>query len=181
MNAPFRMSTFLDSFSNFLSGLGVFGRDKVLAQQPVLRVMDAGQLTNLYRGDWLSRKIVDIPAFDSTRAWRTWQADKGDVTKLEETERAFALQKKTMEAFVKARLFGGSAMVLGVKGAGEWNEPLDLDKIEKGSLKFIHVVTGGRLPMITTGPRIRDITSPWFGEPSYYQRSNVPTLPGRAG
>lgn len=179
MNAPFtRRASLLDSFSNLIAGLGVWGRDKVLAQRPVLHMLEAEQLTNLYRGDWLARKIVDIPAFDATRAWRTWQADKSDVSKIEEMERSFGLQKKCMEAFVKARLFGGAAMVLGVKGAGDWNEELDIKKVEKGSLKFIHVVTGGRLPMVAAGPRVRDITSPWFGEPSYYQRSNQPPIPG---
>jgi uncharacterized protein len=31
--------------------------------------------------------------------------------------------------------------------------------------------------MLSAGPRVRDITSPWFGEPSYYLRSNIATAP----
>lgn len=170
-----------DSFTNMLAGLGVYGRDKVRSQVPIARFLAANELVDLYRADWLSRKIVEIPAFDSTRAWRHWNADKDDTKKLEDIERQFGLQRKCMEAFVKARLFGGAAIVLGVKGAGDWNEELDLDKVTKGSLKFIHVVTGGRLPMITAGPLTRDITSPWFGEPNYYERSNTPIMPAPGG
>jgi phage-related protein (TIGR01555 family) len=46
--------------------------------------------------------------------------------------------------------------------------------VGKDDLKFIHVVSRYQ---ITAGPVIRDITSPWFGEPSYYQRSNMATPP----
>jgi hypothetical protein len=70
----------------------------------------------LYRSDWLARKIVDTPAFDSTRAWRQWEAEADQIEALEEAERSFGLQRKLLEALTKARLYGGAAMVLGVKG-----------------------------------------------------------------
>jgi hypothetical protein len=163
-----------DSFRNFIAGFNIFGRDKSLHQEPFLQVLNPRQLHDLYRGDWMSRKIVDIPAFDACRAWRQWQAESDQIEKLEEEERKFGLQRKMMFALTRARLYGGACLILGVSGTGDFNEELKLEDVKKGSLKFVHVVERW---MISTGQRIRDVTSPWFGEPNYYMRSNTPILP----
>lgn len=163
-----------DSFRNFLAGFNVFGRDKAHHQEPYLQLLTPRDLANLYRGDWLARKIIDVPAFDACRAWRQWQADTDQIEKLEEEERKFGLQRKLMFALTRARLYGGAAIILGVSGTGDFNEELKLEDVKKDSLKFVHVVERW---MIATGPRVLDITSPWYGEPTYYQRSNIPIVP----
>jgi phage-related protein (TIGR01555 family) len=145
-------------------------RDKAASQIFTLDILSQMELEKAYRGDWLARKIVDIPAFDSCRAWRSWQADQDQIEKLEEAERAFGIQRKVMDAMVKARLYGGAAIVLGVKKQ-KFEDELDIDKVGEGDLAFAHVITKW---MIAPGPLVRDITSPWFGEPEYYQRSNTP-------
>lgn len=170
MNAP--QHTFV-SFSSFLAGFGMPGRDKSVSLQPVFILLTPKQLEDLYRGDWLSRKIVDCVAFDSTRAWRRWNADEPQVKKLEKAERDFDLQRKSLLALTMARLQGGSALIIGVD-QGKFEDELKVDKVGKGDLKFLHVV--GRW-QLAAGPLVRDITSPWFGEPSYYRRSNVVTMP----
>ena len=144
-----------------------------MSQQPVLHILDRRDLDHLYRGEWIARKIVDIPAFDSTRAWRNWQADEDQIEKLEECEREFGIQRKLLSALVKARLYGGAAIVLGVN-QGTFQDELDVERVKKGDLKFVHVVERW---MIAAGPVVKDITSPWFGQPSYYMRSNIPTPP----
>ena len=88
----------LDTFANLIAVFGLPGRDKVVSQVPVLELLDTNSLEALYRGDWVSRKIVDIPASDSTRAWRTWNATKQQVKALEETERTFGIQRKLLSA-----------------------------------------------------------------------------------
>jgi uncharacterized protein len=163
---------FLDSFRNMLAGMGILGRDKAVSQHWVLDVLNPQQLEYAYRGDWVARKIIQIPAFDCTRAWRSWEADKKDTEKLVETERNFNLQGKMLSGLEKARLYGGAAIVLGVD-QGDFTQELDLTKVKKGDLKFVHVVERW---MIAAGPRVRDITSPWFGEPTYYQRNNIPVV-----
>jgi hypothetical protein len=162
-----------DSFRNFLAGFNVYGRDKALHQEPFLTILNPEQLTNLYRGDWMARKIVDIPAFDACRAWRQWQADTDQIEQLEDEERKFGLQRKLMFALTRARLFGGACLILGVSGTGDFHTELNLEDVNKGSLKFVHVVERW---MIAAGQRVTDITSPWYGEPTYYQRSNNPIL-----
>jgi phage-related protein (TIGR01555 family) len=162
---------FGDSFKNLLAGFGVPGRDKAMSQRFVLNLIDPRQLTDAYRGDWIARKVCDVPPFDACRAWREWQAEQDQVEKIEEAEREFGLQRKLMWAMSKARLFGGAAIVMGIEGQ-KFEDELDLEAVGEGDLKFVHVVTRY---MIEAGPLMRDITSPWFGEPSYYYRSNAPT------
>jgi uncharacterized protein len=161
---------FMDSFKNLIAGFGVPGRDKLTAQRFVLNLLDPEQLNCAYRGDWVSRKICDVPPFDACRAWREWQAEKDQIEKIEESEREFNLQRKLMWTLSKARLYGGAAMVMGIEGQ-KFEDELDPESVKKGSLKFIHCVTRWQ---IAAGPLMRDLTSPWFGEPTYYYRTNSP-------
>jgi uncharacterized protein len=163
---------FNDSFRNLIAGFGLPGRDKAAHQRFVLSLLDPEQLNAAYRGDWVARKIIDIPPFDACRAWRNWHADEDQVEQIEKAERDFGIQRKLMWALTKARLFGGACMIMGIENQ-QFEEELDLDAIGKGDLKFVHVTTKWQL---AAGPLVRDITSPWFGEPTYYYRTNVPTV-----
>lgn len=171
----FTRHTVYDSFRNFLAGLGVVGRDKVASHRFVCDVLSPDELEAAYRADWIARKVVDLPAFDACRAWRAWKADQNQIEKIEEAERAFNLQRKLMHAMARARLYGGAALVIGVKKQ-PWDQELDVDKVGKGDLVFVHMCTKYNL---SAGPMVRDITSPWYGEPEYYERSDSPiTTPG---
>lgn len=152
-----------DSLQNLMTGMGG-PRDSSLFTKFVLTILDASQLEAAYRSDWMSRKIIDIPAYDSTREWRQWSADKDDIAELEKVEKTFNVKRKTMSAMIKARLYGGGALVLGVD-QGKPDQPLQLDKLKKGSLKFIHAVSRYE---ITAGPLELDIQAPYYGEPQYY-------------
>jgi len=165
-----------DTWKNLVSMLGTW-KDKTVSQEPIIELLDAARLDALYRANWVCRKVIDLPAFDTTRAWRQWSANEEQIEKLEECERKHGLQRKLMSALIKARLYGGSAMILGLDGCGDFNEELDIDDVGQDALKFVHVVSGGRRQMITAGAKVLDITSPYFGEPSYYMRSNIPTPP----
>jgi phage-related protein (TIGR01555 family) len=161
------MAGWLDSFVNLLSGLGVSGRDKAAAQQYANTLLTQPQLELAYRGDWIARKVVDIPANDSTRAWRSWEADEGDIEALEDAEKGLKLQNKLQYAMKRARLYGGAAMILGVD-VGKPEEELNVELVTTDSLKFVHVATRYEL---TAGEVERDLMSPWFGQPKYYERN----------
>ena len=166
-----------DNFKNFLAGFGVLGRDKAESQYWWLEPLDVQQLEAAYRGDWLARKIIEIPASDSTRAWREWSAEKDQVKAIEGVERQHFIQRKMMTALIKARLYGGAAMIIGTDD-GPFNEELNIEGVKKDGLKFVHVVDRW---MLAAGPLNRDITSPWFGEPTYYTRVGVVTPPPIGG
>jgi len=63
-----------DKLINLASSLGT-DKDKASFFNFYFQELDAGVLSNMYRGDWISRKAVDIPAEDETREWRAWKAD----------------------------------------------------------------------------------------------------------
>jgi phage-related protein (TIGR01555 family) len=138
-----------DTLVNFLSKLGTKSDKSTQARYALLNTMDQSELEVAYRTDWIARKIIDIPAADATRAWRSWQADKQDITKIEDVEKTFKVQSKTKEAIIKARLYGGSAVVVGTND-GKMDTPLNVDKVKVGGLKFLHVVSKHEL---TSGPR----------------------------
>lgn len=163
---------FLDSFTNFIAGLGVFGRDKAASQQFSFSPLNLVEIEAAYRGDWLSRKIIDIPAIDATREWRVWQADKKDVKIFAAAEDAINIQQKVLDLLIKARAYGGACIVLGVDGQGDWTDELDVKQVKKDQLKFIHVLTRWN---ISAGTIILDLNNKWYGEPSYYMRTNVVT------
>lgn len=155
-----------DGLRNLMTGMGTEA-DKFTQTAFAAGIeIDQGTLDVIYRNDWVGRKVVDLPAFDATREWRSWQTDENNITKLEEAENAFNLQRKTQQALIKARLYGGSALVLGVEN-GAPNEELVVDSVKTGQLKFVHVVSRHD---INAGPIEQDIMSPYFGQPKWYDR-----------
>ena len=159
-----------DSFINLLAGLGVQGRDKFASQSYSHVQLNNVELENAYRSDWIARKVVTIPAWDMTREWRSWQADPDQIELLETLEKKLFIQNKLQQALIKARLYGGAAIIIGVD-AGKPEDELDPEMVGQDSLKFIHVVSKNQL---RAGPIIRDISSKYFGQPEFYEAGNEP-------
>jgi phage-related protein (TIGR01555 family) len=78
-----------------------------------------------------------------------------------------------MQGLTRARLFGGAALIIGIDGQ-DFDDELDPDSVGKDDLVFVHAVSRWE---IETGPLMLDITSPWYGEPSYYKRTNTLNTP----
>jgi uncharacterized protein len=161
------VSWFRDGLINLLSGLGG-PQDKAMGGRWVFTPLLQVELEAAYRGDWISRKVVDIPAQDATREWRHWQADDKQIGAIEAEEKRLKLQSKVKQAMIKARLYGGSALIMGVNQGGSNMEPLEVERVGKGALQFVHVVAQHEL---SAGQLITQLDSPWFGEPEYYMRS----------
>jgi len=135
-----QMNLFMaDNLANVISGLGTY-KDKSVSTQYVFVPLSIGQLEAAYRGDWIARKIVDIPAHDSTRMWREWKAEKEEITKIEDLERDLDIQGKVNRAMILGRLYGGAALVIGVDGAGAENQELDVERVKQDSLRSVTVV-----------------------------------------
>lgn len=151
-----------DTLQNLVSGLGVWGKDKAAHRQFNLVEMAQQEVEAAYRGDWVARKIVDIPAFDMTRAWRTMQIDKKDITLFEAEERRLGIRPKVHRAIWLARLYGGSGLVLD-DGALDLRAPLNVTG--KAGLKAVLVLPRHRL---TAGPLQHDPYDEGFDEPTYF-------------
>lgn len=157
-----------DSLENLLSGMGG-ARDKTIFTRFANILINQQQLDAAYRGDWISRKIIDIPAYDSTREWRQWQADKDEITVIEEQEKDLKLKRRLMSGLIKARLYGGAALVMGI-AQGKPEEEVNLDALKEGDLQFIHAVSRYE---ITAGELDLDISSPTYGEPQWYESMGI--------
>jgi phage-related protein (TIGR01555 family) len=156
-----------DALLNTLTGMGT-DKDKAANTFFLAREMDRLQLDAAYRSDWISRKGVDIPAYDATREWRSWEASSDDLTAITTLEKNLGVQRKTMMALTRGRLYGGGAIIMGVD-QGLSTDELQVEDVQKGDLKFLHVVN--RYEM-STGPIEWNIMSPYFGQPQYYDRQN---------
>jgi phage-related protein (TIGR01555 family) len=122
------------------------------------------ELENIYRSSWLGRKIVDVPVDDMTRCWRTWHAEDALVDRIEVAERKFDVRRKMSEALRWARLFGAAAIIVGTK-SGRPDEPLDVERLARGDLQFLHLAVS---PTLIVKDWETDFNSPRFGQPSLY-------------
>src|SRR5262252_2647658 len=156
---------FKDTLQNFVSGLGMQGVDPSKSVQYILSLLDRNTLDNMYRGDWLARKICDQPADDITREWRSWQASQQQIESIETVEKTLDLQRKVKQWIIKARLYGGGALIIGADDGNQPDQPLDLEKCGKGCLKYVVVLHRWEL---NAGPRIYNVADPYYTRPAYY-------------
>ena len=154
----------LDSLKNLVSGLGTW-KDPTTASRYHFHELNRNELTQAYRSNWVARRVVDAPSEDASREWRDWQASQDQIEKIESLEKQYQLQKKFKDVLIRARLYGGAALVMGVEGGGEVWEEIDLDLLGPDCLKFIVVLNRYEL---SAGPRIYDAESPFYTRPEYY-------------
>lgn len=160
------MNTFVnDGLGSILGSLGDPSRDKMAGTYYATRMITDYELLSAYRSSWLPRKVVDIPAMDSVRAWRSWTASPEQVGAIEREEKRLALRLKVHEAITKRRLFGGAAIYI---GTGETNleEPLDVARMGRGGIKFLTVLSRVECQ---AGDLEGDPISPYFGRPKFYR------------
>ena len=153
-----------DGLRNVISGLGGQG-DKSMGSTFDLRMVSRPEIDACYRGTWLGRKIHDIPALDMTREWRGWQADDEQIEAIEAEEKRLQLRIKVRRAIVLAKLYGGSALIMGLPGNPAKPAP---EKIGKGQLAYLHLVHRHQL---TLGDEQRDLTKAEFGQPQLFKLS----------
>ncbi|WP_072389847.1 DUF1073 domain-containing protein [Hyphomicrobium sp. CS1GBMeth3] len=169
----------IDGLINMVANLAA-GNSKRVFDQFVASEVPPQQLNAMYRGDWLSRKVVDLPVKDIMRPWRGWQAEADQISAIEETEKRHNIRVKIATALIYDRLYGGAAIVI---GGGRLVSPMT-------ELKPEHVTRGG-LRHITPLRRIdiqpaeaeTDPLSENFGLPKYYtlksDRGSVDIHPSR--
>lgn len=151
-----------DGLGSFTAGLGT-DRDKSFGIEYNADEIDDSQLLAAYRSSWLARKIVDIPALDSFRQWRDWQAENIQIEEIEEEEKRLSIKAKQLRARRLARLFGTAYIYFDVPGKPD--QPVDLTRMKKGCIRFATVFNHNQL---TPGEFEDDPLSPEFGKPKWY-------------
>lgn len=153
-----------DGLYSLIGKLGVVGQDKAASTVYGAPLMTEAELLNAYRGSWLARKIIDIPALDSCRNWRAWQAEEDQIGLIEAEEVRLGVRSKVLEARTKARLFGGAAIYIST-GDARPEEEFNPERVGKGGIRFLNVM----LPRhVQAGEIETDPESPNFGKPAYY-------------
>lgn len=157
-----------DSLTSLVSRMGT-DRDKAATTFYAQTTLTDEQLIASYSTAWLPRKIVDIPALDACRKWRNWQAQKPQIEAIEEEENRLNVKGKILEAAKKGRLFGGAAVYIGT-GDANLAEPLDAERVKKGGIRYLNVMTRRQLK---AGEIDRDPESEWYGKPKEYSLSGA--------
>jgi len=148
-----------DGLANVVANLGT-NRDKAAHTQYVDASLSSHDLLTIYRNTWLAGAIVDYPAEDATRKWRSWRAKKDQITAIEKVEKKLRVKKRVQEALVAARLYGGSAIYINT-GDSQQDQPL-----QAGSeIRSLVVLTRNHL---TPERIIRDIDNEYYGGPEYF-------------
>lgn len=157
-----------DSLRSLIGGLGDPERDKLASTRYYDTYLADDQLLAAFRSSWIARKAVTIPALDATRKWRNWQADQGDITRIDATEKRLGLQQKVLHCKTLARLWGGAAIVIGVDGQDP-REPFDPATVGLNKLAYLTVMSRRELMAQEIE---QDPLSEFYGRPKMYQVSN---------
>ena len=150
-----------DGLRSLISNLGNPLKDKAAATvYGYTRLMD-DQLIAAYATSWAARKLINVPAGDMLRKWRSWQGD--DVTKIVAEEERLKLKSKLLDAKIKARLFGGAGIFIGTDQ--DLTEPLSVERIQRGGIKYLTVLDRREL---TAGEIETDPLIEYYNRPKYY-------------
>lgn len=119
-------------------------------------------IDDLFRRNWLFQAIVMAYPVDATRKWITIQAgDPSKVDQLMSDMEEMGVKDAFKEALVVSRLYGGSAIVLGIDdGRRSQKTPLNIDNIQ--DIKFLNVIDRFDMRIEKT---FDNPLAPNFGEP----------------
>lgn len=158
-----------DGLRNLTSGLGT-GRDKgAQAEYTSQSHLRSHELRTAYEASALIQRAIDMPAEDSTREWREWQADAEQISDIENEEKRLGLQVKVFEARRLARLYGGAAIFIGT-GVEDTAEPLEPTTMGKSGIKYLTVLSRND---ILAGPISLDPRDPNYGKPEYWEMTSL--------
>ena len=163
--------TVMDAFSNPAARLGFGTFDLMQATQyvPTRMTQNYQLLTTLYRENWIVQNIVQLVPDDALRKWYQVQTaiDPQYIDKLRRLERQTQLRDRLLEGMYWARLYGGAAGIILIKGQDDMSQPLDLDTVMPDSFLGLQILDRwtGIYPSseLVTDPENED-----FGLPAWY-------------
>jgi phage-related protein (TIGR01555 family) len=172
MSAINGMATF-DAFMNTMARTG-FGQPNHMegTSYPMTRfTQNYAMMNSLYRGSWITRRIIDIIPKDMLKnGWKyLCDINPDEINLLQRAQRLTRLNKSLLKGLNWGRLYGGAAGLLMIDGQeDELDQPLNLDAVELGDFRGLLIMDrwSGVYPDMGL---VTDISSPDFGTPEYYQ------------
>ena len=159
----------LEDWSSIVMGLGIVGQDKRKSFTPSAHTfLTSQEIENIYRGDFLGRKIVDKPAEEATKCgWMLGGIDPVAALKIEKEFRRLKFKQLCTRALKYARKTGGAGIVLIADDNERWQiRPLDTSAIRR--VVAMNVLSCWQL---TVQQWQEDPTQDGYGEPSIYRSS----------
>lgn len=154
----------LDSFMNLFTGRGLASHDrKVSTVQSAAPRLTEFELVNIYRGEGIGTRIVDVYTEDMTRKWFKVSGDDEKIFDKELNK--FDGKQKVIDILRWALLHGGAIGVLGIKDGGTYDTPVNENAIDE--ITHIHVFDKWRV-MVSSSDLYNDPEEPNYGEPEIY-------------
>lgn len=157
-----RTTVTADNLQNVITGMGTGRSKRSYNQFKYDNLSGYPELEASYVSNWLAKAIVDYPADDMTREWRSIKCKTADEIRAEEDR--LKVPHKVNEALTWARLYGGAAILMLTNQ--DFEKPLDVSKIGKGGLQRLLVLD--RYQLYPTMLNTFDILSENFLEPEYW-------------
>lgn len=149
---------------NVMTGLGRKGIDRNMgARFAVSNFLQYNELTQLYLGEGLAKRIVDLVPDEMTRQWFTVEGDTDNacIAKLDEMN----ARVEVTNLLKWSRLYGGCLGVMGIDDGGKLTDPVNENNIR--DVKFIHLFDRFNVWWTTTD-LYSNINSPKYGTPEIY-------------
>lgn len=131
MPAPINLKqSILDGWYNVLTGLGIKSLDKRQSTKYALsEILERQELIDIYRGDGLGKKIVDVQVNDMLRERFYVQGDPDDSI-YKELKKIKAMHR-IKEALTWGDLFGGSIAIIFINDGRDLSRPVNEDAIQE--------------------------------------------------
>lgn len=158
----------MDSYQNVFMNLGTASDRSARSGIRFSHLINKSTLDNVYLGDGLGRRIVDVVADEMFRAGFTVEGATDGPAIMSRWDELNLTQQFT-DAVAWARLYGGSLMILGVNDGGDLTSELG-----DGELEFVRVYDRHQVT-----PFLRDIRpeSRTYGEIIQYQINPISGTP----
>jgi phage-related protein (TIGR01555 family) len=165
-----------DGWDNDITGLGGINAKNPGATFTAQGLLSFGVLQTLYLNDGFGRKIIDKIAKDMTREWININGDPDDtiLTKLN----TLKAKSKFANLVRWSKLYGGAIIIMGVNDGGDFNEPVNENRIK--SIDWLNVVDRSYISLPEEN-FYADPTSPNFGDPEFYRIAVTSPTPAVSG
>jgi phage-related protein (TIGR01555 family) len=158
----------LDGWENALTGLGVYGRDKLAYHAPgVVTALPLQTLEYLYYGDPIAGRIVDKVIEDASRQGATIEpptdTDDAVMERVQGAWDALAPWPAIVEGDRWGRLYGGGYVMIGALDGGEMMMPLVPERVR--GIAYLTVLDAQE---VRPGRIYSDPMAPEYGTPETY-------------
>jgi phage-related protein (TIGR01555 family) len=149
--------TRVDGIANPFTGTGT-SRDRRTATYHYTRVVSDYEARDLRRGNWLAKRIIEMPPADAYR--KGYELKLGDKKRSEQVQsvlETLGINKKLVDAAQKEREAGGAALLPILEGSvGSMATPLDLTRHSPRRIKTIHLLEPRELQPVSWYTRLGD-------------------------